>query len=79
MANEKPPIGVAPHWYFYPQRIIELLEAALRYADFSQHHTATRAVVKDYRMISQWAKEISRLADLMVELEEKQAWQMKSG
>ena len=72
MANEKPPLGVGPHWYVYPRRIINLLEAALRYADFSLRHTSTRAVAEDYRMISQWAIEIARLADLMVELEAKE-------
>ncbi len=78
MVPENPPLGVGPHWYVYPQRIIDLLEAASRYAKYSLSHTATRTVAEDYRMISQWAKEIERLSDLMVELEERKC-KTKSG
>lgn len=70
MANEKPPLGVAPHWFVYPKRIIDLSEAITRYADYSYKHTSTRHTKEDYVMIYQWAWEIARLAEIMANMEE---------
>ena len=67
--KEKPPIGVAPHWFVYPNRIADLSGAILRYTKFGVENHTIRNTKEDYKMIAQWASEISTLAKLMCELE----------
>lgn len=70
MANEKPPLGVAPWWLVYPKRIIDLSEAITRYTEFSLKHTSTRKSKEDYMEIHQWAMEIAKMAETMILLSE---------
>lgn len=67
--KEKPPIGVSPHWYVYPKRMLELVEAIERRIDFAVENRNTRDVEHDYRMIAKWATEIANLAELEAEME----------
>lgn len=68
--KEKPPLGVGPHWFVYPNRIADLSGAILRYVKYGTENHAIRNTKEDYKMIAQWATEISALAKLMCELEE---------
>lgn len=49
---EKPPIGVAPHWYFAQSRIKELSEAITRYSKYKLFH------INEANLIKYWANEI---------------------
>lgn len=75
MENEKPPLGVAPFWFVYPKRIIELSKAITRYAEFSLKHTLIRKSKEDYLEIRRWAIEIVKMAETMILLSEE----MKDG
>ena len=70
MANEKPPLGVSPHWIVYPKRIIDLSEAITRCTEFAYKHTSTRHAKEDYQTIHQWAVEIAGLAEIMIDIED---------
>lgn len=73
MADElfvKPPIGVAPHWYFYRRRIEALNEAIGRYLSYIAEKHCTMDTRDSYLLISRWAKEIEELSLLIVNLEE---------
>lgn len=67
---EKPPIGVSPWWFVYPNRVVELSEAISRYAKFSSEHRAIRSTTADYKKIYQWAMEIAEVAKTMVAMGE---------
>lgn len=66
---EKPPLGVSPHWFVYPKRIIEISEAITRTTEFAYKYTATRNSKESYKVIRQWAIEIAGLAEIMVDVE----------
>lgn len=70
MANEKPPLGVNPWWFVYPERVIELSEAITRYAEFSAKRTLIRNTTADYKLIYQWAMEIEKIAETMIAIGE---------
>ena len=68
----KPPLGVAPHWFTHPKRIMELHEAIGR---FIEHIAATKNIEQHseyYKVMAQWAREIEVLALLEAELEERE-------
>ena len=67
---EKPPLGVSPNWVVYSRRIESLANAILQWVRYSIKYHATRRTKEDYKLISTWAMEIARLAELMAELED---------
>lgn len=77
MNIEKPPLGVAPHWYTYPKRMKELNEAIGNYIDFAYQHKATANQEQLFFAIAKWCEELQTLALLESRLESK-LWEDKS-
>lgn len=65
----KPPIGVAPHWFIYRNRMQELTEAIARQMEHIQDNHDLQSLARHYTIIAQWAKELEALARLEIELE----------
>lgn len=63
---QRPPIGVAPWWFHYPKRVVELSEAITRYAEFSAKRTLIRNTAADYKLMRQWAVEIEKISEAMI-------------
>lgn len=67
--QDKPPLGVSPHWFVYGKRIEELNEAISRYLEYIKDHQHTVEVTQSYKLIASWAREIESLALLEADLE----------
>ena len=70
MAELKPPLGVSPAWFVYPQRIKELHAAMGRYIEHAEKCRFAKSNVNNYNIIAKWAREIECLALLTAKQEE---------
>lgn len=68
----KPPLGVSPHWFYHPKRIIELNEAIGRFLEHIEMNKHTERHDQHYRAIAMWAREMECLALLEAELEKRE-------
>jgi len=71
MAYEKPPIGVAPHWFVYWERMLELSEAIGRYLEYIRIHENTMKLEQYYKAIARWSEELRALSELEAKLAEE--------
>lgn len=60
---DRPPLGVAPHWFFYQQRMIELTACICRHMEYMTQHRSEDHSGR-YRSIAQWADELKTLATM---------------
>jgi len=67
--DKKPPIGVAPHWHIYQQRIEELSSAICRWVEYTKNQSSgnTREV-ENYDLIANWAYELMEMCKLESQL-----------
>ena len=70
--NNKPPIGVSPHWFVHLKRITELHEAIGRYIAHIEHHQSTEPLSTYYELIAQWAEELEAVALLEAKLKKRE-------
>jgi hypothetical protein len=66
--ENKPPLGVSPHWFVYLKRIRELNEAIGRYIEHVESNRHIEYPSQYYMAIAQWAHEIEGLALLEAEI-----------
>ena len=66
MDNE---IHLLPNWYVYSQRIYDLNEAINESIIKIKNSASTESHIEDYKLISQWAREITALAELEANIE----------
>jgi hypothetical protein len=65
----KPPLGVAPHWFVYNERMRELNEAVQRHLEHAAKYQAVEKQKERYQAIASWCDEIKALAMLEAKLE----------
>lgn len=66
---DKPPLGVAPHWFVYNKRMQELAEAIFNNLQYINKYENTLKSKENYRLIAQWSEELKSLALLESELQ----------
>ena len=65
----KPPLGVAPHWFVYNNRMQELAKAITRFLEHISAHNCTLKADEYYMAIAEWSRELEVLALLEAEKE----------
>lgn len=71
--NQEPPIGVAPHWYIYNQRIKDLSASISRYVSYieKQPLASNERNSELYELLSKWAFDLSEICKLEATLLKK--------
>lgn len=67
--NNKPPLGVSPHWFVFPERMGELNQAIERFLQYAREHRSAECTAQKYDCIALWAEELKALASLEAKLQ----------
>ena len=62
-----PPLGVAPHWVTYQERIEELSSAIQRYVEYSRNQIEAQSNIRYselYEILAEWASDLHHICKI---------------